>query len=87
MLDTSGSMSSNFPKVVQILNQVYQLILFGLFEFRKKALKVNQTEFATGFGEEFSYIKFNHVVLIPVGAKDNFRSCPYLGRNGVNPCG
>ena len=85
VIDTSGSMSSNFPKVVTILDKVGRYLFFVL-NSAYKALEANQKQYSSTSGDNTSFLKFKHVVVIPVGSDGDFRSCPGVADYG-DPCG
>ena len=85
VIDTSGSMSSNFPKVVTILDKVGQIYRFYRYNIVNKALETNQKQYSSS-SKNTSFLKYKHVVIIPVGANGNYNSCPNVGDYG-DVCG
>ena len=80
-------MSTNFPKVVSILDKVRKSFVSKILR-NYKALMYNQQLYSSNVGQTtaLKMINFKNIVLIPVGADGSYDDCPDVGDYG-DPCG
>lgn len=72
LLDTSGSMQSNYERFRRLLKRAVQSDVY-------------KDDATTGQTRQF--IPFGHIMITPVGAGGRWDSCPAVSRNDVDPCG
>ena len=59
------------------------LVYFFKIYFNFKALEYDQKQYSSNN----TYLKFKHVVMIPVGSRGEFDSCEGVSDVLINPCG